>query len=178
MKKSRKFKSVHSFGHIFYVVAVKMRYGHLENGFVLLEQAKNKAMTELLPVKAKAEETLGIKLIELDKEPYFSLGYSDKKSDYLIAYMAFYNANWFSTVKDFTNQAPFCCFCWCNGSLKVDVALVKSSADAINFGRQLPTLASGYKDVDYQFTPGRCSVHAHLFVRNDWALACEDLFKA
>ncbi len=178
MKKAKKFKEIHSFGKIFFVVAAKIRYGHLKSGFVLLEEAQKKAMTELLPHKAKAEETLGIKLIEVGNVPYFSLGYSDEKSDYLISYMAFYNANWFSTVKDFTNQAPFCCFCWCNASLKVDVALVKSSADAINFGRQLPTLASGYKDVDYQFTPGRCSVHAHLFVRNDWALACEGLFKA
>lgn len=178
MKKAKKFRNVHNFANIFFVIAVKIRYGHLKSGFVLLEEAQKKAMIELLPHKAKAEETLGIQLVEVGNVPYFSLGYSDEKSDYLISYMAFYNANWFSLVKDYTNQAPFCCFSWCNSSLKVNVALVKSRADAINFGRQLPTFTSCYQDLDYQFTPGRTSVHAHLFVRNDWALECEDLFKA
>ena len=178
MVKAKKFKSVHNFGNIFFVIAAKARYGKIGENFILMEDAKKNAMTDLLPHKTEAEDKLGITLQEVDNVPQFSLGYSDSKSDYLICYMAFFNSNWFSLLNNYTEHAPLCCLSWCNSAFTVDIAKIKNTKDAINFGRALPNNYSSYEELSHRFTPGRIALHATLFVRNNWARDCEDLFKA
>lgn len=174
---AKKVESVYSFGNVFFVIATKIRYGHLKNGFILLEEAKKKAMTELLPYKAKAEEKLGLSLVAIGTQPHFSYGYADEESDYVVAFMPFYNLHWFSIIKPYGQKAQMAMFSWCNSSFQVRVAKLASQADAIKFGGQLATFAADYEIVDHQFTAGTDSVHSYLLVGKSIEKECESLFR-
>lgn len=173
------FKGFHAFGNIFFIVAVKIRYGIVNGNFILTETARNRAMTELLPQKAIVEEKTGFKLVAINNEPDFLLGFTDETSDYLIAFMVFYNANWFNELSPtvLQSRAQNCEFSWYGKSLSVQTFKLCSQTEAINLGYYLSDCEQEYQIVDHKFTIGSSPIHAYLLVHKNILGKCETLFK-